>query len=238
MFNFLFKKPAEIVPEEAKKEISLVPNSGGVRPGFGIVPAQREGDPLASGTDVARTFTFPLEYVVRVDQKTEDNETDFHGAACYRLKDLGCHVLLSRDFDSRLIIVRNTRIAAYERIESADDSQRFGRLFGFHDDDFEGAGRFLLGAAYAIGRDGWAEISHTIPYNPKSTQLAEGWCDAYAVLLREHDRVSLKMSATAGLFNKAMEVLNEAAQSYQQLVQMDAKLNEKMTAIAKKIGKL
>ena len=57
------------------------------------------------------------------------------------------------------------------------------------------------------------------------------------MLLREHDRVSLKMSATAGLFNKAMEALNEVAQSYQQLVQMDAKLNEDDGG-AKKIGKL
>ena len=45
--------------------------------------------------------------------------------------------------------------------------QKFLRLFNFRDDDFEGAGRYLLGASYAVGRDSRAEISHTIPYNPK-----------------------------------------------------------------------
>lgn len=226
MFNFLFKKPIEEVPAasaELPKRIENGPFAGMIVPN----PA----DALPKSVE----FDFPLECSIRAEQKVEENESDFHGAACYRFTNaLGFATVVSRDFDRRLVIIRKKQIVGYERHHGGEDVQKFLRLFKFRDDDFEGAGRYLLGASYSIGRDNRAEISHTIPYNPKSTQLAEGWCDAYAVLLREHDRVSLKMSATAALFNKAMEVLNEAAQSYQQLVQMDAKL----TAIAKKIGKL
>ena len=230
MFNFLFKKPTEEVPAASAELPKRIENS--LLAGM-IIPNP------ASDLPKSVEFDFPLECSVRAEQKIEENESDFHGAACYRFtSSLGFTIALSRDFDRRLVVIRKKQIAGYERHHGGEDVQKFLRLFNFRDDDFEGAGRYLLGASYAVGRDSRAEISHTIPYNPKSTQLAEGWCDAYAVLLREHDRVSLKMSATAALFNKAMEVLNEAAQSYQQLVQMDAKLNEKMTAIAKKIGKL
>lgn len=230
MFNFLFKKPVEEVPAasaELPKRIENGPLAGMIIPN----PAEALPKPVE--------FDFPLECTIRAEQKIEGNESDFHGAACYRFTNgFGCTMVLSRDFENRLVVIRKKEIVAYECTDKLHDMQIFGRCFKFRDDDFEGAGRYLLGASYAIGRDNRAEISHTIPYNPKSTQLAEGWCYDYAVLLREHDRVSLKMSATAGLFNKAMEILNEAAQSYQQLVQMDAKLNENMTAIAKKIGKL
>ena len=230
MFNFLFKKPIEEVPAasaELPKRIENGPFSGMVIPN----PA----DALPKSVE----FDFPLECSVHAEQKNEENESDFHGAACYRFTNaFGFTTVVSRDFDRRLVVIRKKEIAGYERHHGGEDVQKFLRLFKFRDDDFEGAGRYLLGASYGIGRDDRAEISHRIPYNPKSTQLAEGWCDAYAVLLREHDRIALKISHTAALFNKAMEVLNEAAQSYQQLVQMDAKLNEKMTAIAKKIGKL